>query len=157
MANLRNFNFSNPDYLITHTKEVYTRTASGKSWKKKPDEVTTEIITAQCYTNYITSVPFFNNLGYCRAAYNYTEAGYIPVSTTNISPDGMEKHIDKFSFTYFPMRNARRDAGFRENDVLDHLSKYERYKDGDHNCFKFYHEDGEHAAIYDTTYYKWVY
>lgn len=157
MVDLRKFNFSNPDYLITHRKEVYTRTASGKSWKKNPEEVTTEIIPAEYYTNYITSVPFFNSLGSCRASYGYTEAGYIPTSTVNISPDRTEKHVDIFRFTYFPMRSARRDAGFRENDILDNIGSYEKYKDGDHVLFKFIHKDGEHAAVYDVTYYKWVY
>lgn len=154
---LRKFVFSNPDYIITHTKEVYTRTSSGRSWKKKPDKVKTEIIPAAYYTNYITSVPFFNNLGYCRASYNYTSAGYLPVSTTNISPDKTEKHLDRFSFMPFPMRYAKRDGGFRENDILENLSHYEHYMDGEHELFKFYHKDGEHAAVYDKTYYKWVY
>ena len=96
----RQFNFTNDRFIITHTRKHYERTATGKSWKATPTEEKTERVTAQHYTNYVTSIPFFNNLGTCRAVHNYTAAGYLPVTITSISPDKNEKYIDSFSFEY---------------------------------------------------------
>lgn len=97
--NYKNFNFTNNNYVITHTKKIYHKTDSGKSWKSKPTEQYTEIVTPQFYTNYVTSISFFNNLGTCKAIHNYTIAGYLPVTITSISPDKTIKHIDSFTFS----------------------------------------------------------
>ena len=40
----RNFEYTNENYLIFRTIETFSRTASGKSWKNKPDKVKNEII-----------------------------------------------------------------------------------------------------------------
>lgn len=98
----RKFSFTNNNVTIHHTKEIYHKSASGRSWKRKPDETTRETITAQNYTNYVTSIPFFNGFfgGTCRAEMGYTPAGYIPVKITTISPDRAEKHYDYFTFIY---------------------------------------------------------
>lgn len=154
--NYRNFIFTDQNYIIEHRHEVYNRTDSGKSWRKQPKEIQTEIIKPEHYTNYITSIPFFNNLGTCRATHNYTAAGYLPSIITSISPDHSIKHIDTFKFVSFPMYYARRDAGYRENDILDNIGYYEFEINGDHRLFTFYHTDGEHSATYDVKYYKWV-
>ena len=156
--NYRDFTFSKQDYIITHRRETFTRTTSGKSWKKTPDEIKTDVITPQHYENYITSIPFFNGFfgGTCRAEHNYTAAGYLPDRMVTTSPDHTIKHKDFFSFTSFPMYYARRDAGYRENDVLDNIGYFEFTQDGEHKLFTFYHTDGEHSATYDAKYYKWV-
>jgi hypothetical protein len=94
--NYRTFNFTDTRVNITLTKSRYTRTASGKSWKSKPDEHTTETITTQFYSNCVTAVPFFGD----RVQFNYTPAGYIPVRITSTSPDNSTKIIYEFKFTY---------------------------------------------------------
>ena len=57
----RNFEYTNDNYLIFRTIETFSRTTSGKSWKNKPDKVENEIIKPEHYTNYVTTIPFFNN------------------------------------------------------------------------------------------------
>ena len=95
------FTFSDRDYTITKTVTKYKRTASGKSWKSKPECVKDEIIDAEHYENYIRSIPFFNNYGngaYCRAEYEYTYAGYLPTKVTTVSPFQEIKLIAEFKF-----------------------------------------------------------
>jgi hypothetical protein len=98
--NYKNFTFTDNSYTITHIREKYTRTGNGKSWKKAPDDVKTETITAQQYENWITSIPFFNGFcgGKCRADLGYTKAGYIPVKIITTSPDAAIKYNDYFNF-----------------------------------------------------------
>ena len=88
-------------YIITMKKEVFHRTASGKSWKSKPDYTSRETVEPKFYNNYIDSCRFFNNFpgaAYCRKSYGYTYAGYIPVSVVTVSPDGETKIIARFGF-----------------------------------------------------------
>lgn len=98
--NYRNFSFTNDRFIITHTRKTYEKTDSGKSWKSKPTEEKTETVKPEYYTNYVTSIPFFNNLGTCRAVHTYTAAGYLPTVITSISPDRRVKHVDSFRFEY---------------------------------------------------------
>ena len=101
--NYNKFTFTNNDYVIEFTKKEFSRTDSGKSWKKNPDTVSYEFVTPEFYTNYIQAVPFFNNFGgraCCRAYCDYTTAGYIPTDVTTISPDGSKKITARFVFTY---------------------------------------------------------
>jgi hypothetical protein len=153
-----NFVFSNPNYLIEHTRKTFTRTDSGKSWHTKPGSVKTELIKNEHYTNFVKSVPFFNGFcgGTCRGKETYTVAGYLVTTITSVSPDGSIKHIDTFNFTSFPMYYAYRDAGYREKFVLDNLSHYKKENISGRKIFTFYHDDGEHSAAYDATNYKWV-
>ena len=102
MLNYRNFKFTDNSFVITFTKKTFSRTASGRYWKAAPDTIESEIFTAENYTNYISSIPFFNNFGgraSCRAYKGYTFAGYIPVKVTTISPDGLKKIEGFFTFT----------------------------------------------------------
>lgn len=96
----RNFSFTSTAFIITHTRKTFARTASGKSWKSKPEKEYSETVKPEYYTNYVTSIPFFNNLGTCRAQHRYTAAGYLPVVITSVSPDRTIKHIDSFNFEY---------------------------------------------------------
>jgi hypothetical protein len=100
--NYLTFKFCDNSCIITHIKEIYHKTSSGKSWKSKPDTTETTTATAEFYTNYVNSIPFFNGFmgGTCRAEKSYTPAGYIPVKITTISPDRTEKHCDHFYFKY---------------------------------------------------------
>lgn len=88
---------------IAMVKTEYSRTASGKSWRSKPDEKETRVITAVEYANCVNSIPFFRNLtrGTCgseRVENGYTANGYIPTKITSVSPDGDIKIIRKFYF-----------------------------------------------------------
>ena len=89
------------EVVITMTKKEYSRTGSGKSWKKAADVVTTEKIDGRFYNNYICSISFFNNFGghsSSRAFYGYTYAGYIPVKVSTVSYDGTKKITAEFTF-----------------------------------------------------------
>ena len=88
-------------YKITQTTETFTLTASGKSWRSKPDTVETEEITMENYRNYINSVPFFNGFcgGTCRAYYSHTFLGYTPTRVTTISPGREVKKVANFRFS----------------------------------------------------------
>lgn len=92
--NYSSFSFTASGYIITRTTSIYSRDASG-NWNTKPDTVTREEITPKQYTNYITSVPFFNNWpgASCRVNRGYTDAGLLPVRVITVSP-GQEKRID---------------------------------------------------------------
>lgn len=95
------FQFNDERFAIIKTVTKYTRTASGKSWKSKPEYVEEEIVSADHYTNYIQSIPFFNNYGYsayCRAEHNYTAAGYLPTKVTSVSPFQEVKLVAEFRF-----------------------------------------------------------
>jgi len=99
--NYNKFSFTDNSYVIEFTKKEFSRTASGKSWKKQADRVTYEFVTPEFYTNYIQAVPFFNNFGgrsCCRAYKSYTYAGYIPTDVITISPDGSKKITARFVF-----------------------------------------------------------
>ena len=102
MSNKYNkFQFTDDSYIITKTVSKYKRTASGKCWKSKPEYVEEEIVSAEHYTNYIQSIPFFNDYGngaYCRAEHNYTYAGYIPTKITSVSPFQEVKLVAEFKF-----------------------------------------------------------
>ena len=95
------FNFTDNNVVITFKKQTFSRTDSGKSWKKNADTVETETVSNEFYSNYINSVSFFNNFGgfaSCRAYYGYTYAGYIPVYVSTVSYDGKTKIKARFSF-----------------------------------------------------------
>lgn len=95
------FHFGYESFAITCTKKEYTRTASGKSWKKNPDRVTIESVDNVFYTNYVAAIPFFAKWGNgsCRARWNYTLAGYLPVDIVTISPDRQIKITASFAFS----------------------------------------------------------
>ena len=93
----KKFIFTDTRHTITHTRTKYEK--RGKTWSRTEADAP-EQVAPKYYENFVTSIPFFNNLGKCRAEFNYTSAGYIPVKITSISPDGNEKIIDEFSFTY---------------------------------------------------------
>lgn len=89
--------------VIVMIQAEYSRTASGKSWRTKPDEKETRVITAVEYANCVNSVSFFRNLtrgtrGSERVKNGYTFNGYIPTKITSVSPDGETKIIRKFYF-----------------------------------------------------------
>lgn len=90
--NYKYFKFDNPAAVIIHTREKYLYTLGG--WKYQPDATHSAPVDAQFYTNFITSVPFFNS----RVREAYTPFGRLPVELVTISPNGLTKYIDKFDF-----------------------------------------------------------
>lgn len=85
-------------WRYNHTRETYSATRGG-NFKRKPDIITTGIVTGDFYINFITAIPFFNdryNGECCRATWNYTPAGYIPTRVTT-SKKGYTKYIDIFT------------------------------------------------------------
>lgn len=88
------------NWKIKRTTRKYSRTASGKSWRSKPDEMRSEIVGAEHYNNFVDSIPFFNNWdgGSCRGYYSYTFAGYVITSVTTINPSLSTKFVDTFEF-----------------------------------------------------------
>ena len=160
----RKFEFKDNRYIILRTIKTYERTDSGKSWKKNPSEVEQDIQSPEFYTNYITSIPFFNNWGdgaYCRGHYTYTIAGYLPTTVITVSPFQTVKKVAEFRFIYRP--DLEESAGWREQEVLKNATEFnvETYqKDyGVHRRIEFINpkESGvTHSATWDTYGRKWV-
>ena len=86
---------------ITMTTKTYSRTASGKSWKSKPDSTKKESLTDEGYNN-MTSADtqkFFRRLGGSEVATkSYTRRGYVVTSLSSTSPDREIKKVREFSF-----------------------------------------------------------
>lgn len=100
MAKFKNFSLGGA-WTITRECATYSRTASGKGFKSKPDTVTRETVNAEFYSRFVQSVDFFNAWGdgaYCRAEYGYTVAGYVPVKVVTVSPFRATKQVDTFTF-----------------------------------------------------------
>lgn len=94
-ANLRMSEIANA--CIVLTEKEFSRTASGKGWKSKPDTVKQEIIPAEYYYNYCNSIPFFKRLGGSETVdFGYTCAGYVPTEIRSISPDYTRKIVRRF-------------------------------------------------------------
>lgn len=146
----RKFKYDNENYLIFRTIEKYSRTTSGKSWKSKPDEVENEIIPPECYQNYITSIPFFNNFGYgayCRAKFSYNEPGYLPTTVTTVSPFQDTKIIANFWF--LRKFNLYKNACYREIEILAKADHFRvEFVDGSQMIY-FYTGENE-SGIFDT-------
>jgi hypothetical protein len=86
---------------IIETRAYFTRTASGKSWKKRPFRVETEEITPRYYQNVIDSIPWFNRgfYGeYCRGYREYTPAGYRITKVVTVGPYRTDKHVRTYNF-----------------------------------------------------------
>lgn len=153
------FTFEDSNFIVLHKRTTYRKPEGRKTWPKEPTEIgTEEFCGGQKYQNFVTSVPFFNNFGgkaYCRASFDYTAAGYLPTEITTVNPDATVKHVDRFAFVFFPMYDARRSAGFRERDVMDHCDRVDLRRDGEHFLATFYADD-EHTATFDAATRKWV-
>ena len=156
--NYKQFNYTNENYMIFKTEETYTRTASGKSWKQKPDGVEKEIVAPGHYTNYITSIPFFNNFGYgayCRASFSYNEPGYLPTTVTSVSPGKETKKIARFWF--IEKRILELNAGWREKEIIKNAKRFKVEYNNGHKLIYFYtNETGVTASgIFDTKTNSW--
>ena len=52
------------DYLVLRTTEKYHKTASGKSWQKKPYAVDREVFKTKNYEGFIQSIPCFTTVAH---------------------------------------------------------------------------------------------
>lgn len=165
MSDWRNFSFKDNGVVVLMRKETYSRTESGKGWRKNPDEVENIVFDAERYENYVTAIPFFNNFGYgayCRASCGYTFAGYIPVSITTVSPNREKKIIAHFDF--IKKGDMEDKAGWREKEVLRNAVQYERetyipvngYGIGSRITFITDDCGVTHSATWDTNLRRWV-
>ena len=120
-----NFKFDNDKYLILCTIERYNSTDSKKSWKRKPYEVEKLVYSPKEYTNYITSIPFWNGFcgGTCRGYENTTVAGYLPTRVVTISPYRDTKIITTFRF--IPKWHLLNNAGWRETEIVNKATTFD--------------------------------
>jgi len=101
MSSLEKFTVPRSRFSCVMTWATYSRTRSGKSWKRTPDAVRSEEFTPAEYQLYIRSVPFFNAWGkgaYCRAHSNDTCIGHIPVTVVTVAPGRQTKTVTRFTF-----------------------------------------------------------
>lgn len=88
-------------YKIELTREEYTRTESGKSWRSKPDSSRVEIIQDKHYNNYIDSMKSMRRLGGSETAQrSYSAHGYNVYRLTSISPERDTKIVYLFNHDY---------------------------------------------------------
>ena len=148
MKDYRKFEYTNENYLIFRTIETFSRTASGKSWKSRPDEVENEIVPPKHYVNYVTAIPFFNNFGdgaSCRAAFSYNAPGYLPTLITTVSPFRETKKIACFWF--FKKETLLLNAGYREKSIVENAKRFRvEYVDGAKMIYFYTDEDGDTAS-----------
>lgn len=81
------------DYTIIQTRDIFDRTESGKSWKRRPSTHEVEEIKAEQYLTTVRQIWRGD-----RVEYGYTYAGYIPVKLSNTSPNGAQKAVWSWSF-----------------------------------------------------------
>lgn len=152
--NYEEFSYTNSNFLILKTKEVFYRTESGKSWKKHPETVERKVVTPEHYTNYITSIPFFNNFlgcgGTSRAQWRYTMPGYLPVIVSTTSPGGDEKQVVYFEFV--DKCKLLLNAGYREKHIVENATYFGiEYVDGVKMIHFYTDEDGDTSTgLFDT-------
>lgn len=157
--NYYNFSFSQGGrYLIFRTIETFSRTDSNLSWKSRPDEIENDIVSEQNYTNYITSVPFFNNFGEsasCRAWCSYEVAGYLPTRITSISPYRITKKIASFSFV--DKDKFLINAGWREKEIIKNAKRFKIERVNGVKMIYFYTDlEGDLSeGVFDTNCNMW--
>lgn len=104
-------------YLLTITRETYSRTASGKGWKARPDEVETETLPWHATPERIGDVArsgedkhhkitdadtlrFFRRLGGSEyAERSHTPVGYIVTRLVSTNPDRTTRIVRRFRIT----------------------------------------------------------
>jgi hypothetical protein len=159
MSDYRKFNYTNENYLILCTISTYERTASGKSWKAKPDDIEKNVFKPLNYTYYIQAIPFFNNFGggaSCRATYNHVMPGYLPTRVTSISPYRESKKVACFEF--IPVERLKLNAGWRENFIIENARYFERFAQDGATYLKLIttENDDKHAGIINLKNNQWV-
>ena len=159
MANYEKFSFTNEHYLILCTISTYSKTASGKSWKSKPDEIERKVFKPINYTYYIQAIPFFNNFGggaSCRATYSNVMPGYLPTTVTSISPDRAIKNVATFKF--IPLERLKLNAGWRENFIIENALYFDEWQQDGAKYLKLIttKTDDKHAGVINLNNNKWV-
>lgn len=145
------FKFDDDNFIILKTKSCYR--SIGRRWSTEPYKVTNTVISPEFYTNFITSIPWFNNFGYrayCRGYWRYTVAGYLPTKVITGAPDGSEKNTAEFKF--IPRRDLLKNAGWREKTVIENAKKFSIERIDGADMITFYTDlDGvTSSATYDA-------
>lgn len=158
MKDFRKFKYSNEDYLIFRTIETYSRTASGKNWKSRPDEVENDIVPPKFYENYITSIPWFNSWGdgaSCRAKFTYNAPGYLPTHVITISP--YEETKKSACFWFFKKETLLLNAGYREKMIVENARRFRvEYINGVKMIYFYTDLDGDlSGGVFDTSHNAW--
>jgi hypothetical protein len=86
---------------VNLTKYTYSRTASGKSWKSKPDTVEHLTVSWEQYLNMTSpdTCRFFRRLGGSEfIKRSYTAYGYLPIELISCSPLRDKKTVRVFDF-----------------------------------------------------------
>lgn len=87
---------------VIMTKETYSRTDSGKSWRSRPDEVSTSEVTLDNVRKATDedTLRFFRRLGgWERVDRTYTAWGYLPWRCISISPDRQVKIVRLYDYS----------------------------------------------------------
>lgn len=140
-------------YIIEWTREHYTRTDSGKSWKSKPYEVEVQHLSQAKYETMTSDreIRFWKGIGGCRVSRNYTPIGYVVTSMTMTSPSGSEKTYETFRFVEI---DPNYSAGWRERNIARSAEWVTKYEEAGRELIKFEHE--EEFCIWDETNKVWV-
>ena len=86
---------------VQMTTKTYSKTESGKSWKKNPDDVEEKELSEEHYKNMISddTCKFFRRLGGSETiTRSYTYYGYLPVESISCNPDRSIRKVRVFKF-----------------------------------------------------------
>lgn len=151
----KNFSFTDNSFLILFEKR--TRKRKENKWIT---EVKRTAVTPEFFTNYIRSIPYFDNLGdgaSCITKAGCTEAGLLPAYVITISP-GREVWTTVV-FNFFSKRELEESADYREKEILFHIERWdiESIPEEFTLLFHFYAtiNGEEKLAIYDADRKEW--
>ena len=143
------------NWVILRECATYSRTDSGKSWRRKPDAVRREVVDADFYSNFVSSIDWFNSWGdgaYCRGGREYTVAGYIPTKVVTVSPHRVTKQVD--TFVFIPRGNLMIKAGWREEFAVNNAATWDIEDHAAHRLITF--DAGNVYATYEDGTNNWV-
>ena len=152
------FTFGDNSFMILRETRTYSRTTSGRNWRRQADKITREVVPADHYQNYITSIPFFNNWGdgaSCRANWTTSQAGYLPWRVVTVSP-GADTKIEAL-FRFIDKSRMDDAAGAREKDIMREAIKW-KINHTDHGDILglYVNDDDESDGDYNLRTCTWV-
>lgn len=148
---MERFSFTNDSYIILVKLEHYEKTASGKTWKAKPETIENVVYTPEQYTNFITAGAWFNRFfktdfygnktkARCTIEKSYTTAGYLPTYSVNTNPDATKKTVANIDF--LNKITLEKMAGYREREILNNLATWAyNFNDG-YSIYRFTDKNG---------------
>ena len=148
---MEKFSFNNDNYLILVRLEHYEKTASGKTWKSKPETTEHNIFTSDQYTNFVTAGAWFNRFfrtdfygnktkAHCTIEKSYTAAGYLPTYSVNVNPDATKKTVASIDF--INKSKLEKMAGYREKEILNNLETWGYNYNNGYSIYSFTDKNG---------------